>query len=60
MDKLKEKIINCYKQYLTNLTYGITTQDYKLLYGAILLAKNNINDQKYIEYFINNLNCSGK
>lgn len=58
MRSLKEKIVNCYKQYLTRLTYGIVNQDYCLLYGAVLTVKNNITDNKFIQYFENNLICS--
>lgn len=59
MLSLLEKVINCYKYYLTRLTYGITNQDYSMLYGATLLLKNNITDEKYIEFFSNNLSCTG-
>lgn len=59
MLSLLEKVVNCYKYYLTRLTYGITNQDYNLLYGATLLLKNNITDTKYIEFFNNNLSCQG-
>lgn len=54
---LKEKIVNCYKQYLTKLNCGIIGQNYCLLYKAILSVKNNISDKKYVEFFENNLNC---
>jgi hypothetical protein len=57
MHNLIEQVVNCYIKYLNNLSYGITTQDYKLLYGAILALKNNIKDEKYLEYFKNNLCC---
>ncbi len=57
MDSLKEKVVNCYKQYLTNLIYGIHDRDYKLLYAAILLLRNNINDPKYIQFLNSNLTC---
>lgn len=57
MRSLKEKIVNCYTQYLTKLNYGIINQDYKILYGAILLVKNNITTKKYVEFFSNNLIC---
>ena len=59
MVNLLEKVVNCYKYYLTRLTYGITNQDYGLLYGAVLLLKNNITDDKYVEFFSNNLSCAG-
>ena len=58
MDKLLEKAINCFSSYLTRLNCGMTQQNYELLYGAVLLLKNNINDTKYIQYFYNNLICS--
>jgi hypothetical protein len=57
MVSLKEKVVNCYKQYLTNLIYGIHGRDYKLLYAAILLLRNNIDNPKYIEFLNNNLTC---
>lgn len=57
MASLSEKVANCYKYYLTRLSYGITNQDYCLLYWAILTLKNNITDNKYIQYFYNNLVC---
>lgn len=57
MTNLEEKVVNCYKYYLTRLTYGITNQNYCMLYGAILAIKNNITDTKYTQYFYNNLNC---
>lgn len=59
MVKLLEKVLNCYKAHLTNLTYGITNRNYSLLYGAVLLLKNNITEDRFVEYFYNNLTCTG-
>jgi len=57
MLSLIEKSINCYIQYINNLSYGIQPGNYEILYKSILLLKNNITDAKYIEYFNNNLVC---
>jgi hypothetical protein len=57
-DLLLEKAYNCYIVYLDNLNYGKVSQNYCLLYDAILTISNNIEDKKYIQYFENNLNCS--
>lgn len=59
MIRLEEKVVNCFSRYLTNLICGKTDQNYCLLYDSILLLRNNINEEKYIQYFYNNLNCSG-
>ena len=58
MLKLSEKVVNCYKNYLTKLNYGITEQDYSLLYGAVLMLKTGVTDKKYKEFFYNNLLCT--
>jgi hypothetical protein len=59
MANILEKAYNCYIRYLSNLEYGKTDQDYKLLYGATLLLKNKITDEKFIQCFDNRLICPG-
>lgn len=55
---LLEKAYNCYIAYLDNLNYGKVTQNYCLLYDAILMIANDITDQQYVEYFESNLDCN--
>ena len=57
MINLLEKVINCFSTYLTRLSYGVTEQDYELLYDAVLLLKNNLDEDRYIQYYYNNLQC---
>lgn len=54
---LLEKAFNCYLIYLDNLNYGKVSQSYCLLYDAILMISNNIDDKKFAQYFENNLDC---
>ena len=58
MVNLMGKVVNCYQTFLTYLTYGITNQNYELLYDANLLLRNEITDEKFRQYFYNNLKCS--
>lgn len=57
MEELIEKAYNCYIAYLNRLNYGKVDQSYCLLYDAILAIANDITEEKYLEYFINNLTC---
>lgn len=57
MVKLWEKIVNCFSSYLDRLNVGLANQNYEMLYNACLVAKNNINNPFYIQYFYNNLKC---
>ena len=57
MFNLKEKVVNCYLQFLTQLNYGIV-RDYNLLYAAVLYLKNDIDESRYEQYLYNNLNCN--
>jgi len=59
MVKLIQKVANCYQYYLNRLSYGITSQDYDLLYDAILFLKSGLIDAGFEEFFENNLNCVG-
>lgn len=56
-DTLLQKAYNCYLVFLDNLNYGKVNQNYCLVYDAILLIANNIEDKQYIQYFENNLEC---
>ena len=58
MVNLLLKSYNCYISYLDNLNFGRTDQNYNLLYDSVILLKSNINNPKFIEYFINNLSCN--
>lgn len=58
MVNLLGKVVNCFSTYLNYLSYGITNQDYDLLYDANLVLRNNITEEKYRQYFYNNLRCS--
>lgn len=58
-NNLKEKIVSYYKYFLANLNVGLI-KDYKLMYAAIICLKNNIIEEKYLEYFYSNLDCSNK
>ena len=57
MINLLQKAYNCYITYLDGLNYGRYSQNYCLLYDSILCLKNVITDEKYIQYFDNNLLC---
>lgn len=59
MNELLEKAYNCYIRYLNKLNYGTVTQNYCLLYDSILYIANDINDEQFYQYFVNNLNCKG-
>jgi hypothetical protein len=54
---LLNKAYNCYIKFLNNVNYGRFSQEYCLLYDAILSLKENISDIKYVQYFENNLLC---
>ena len=56
-DKLEEKVVNCFSSYIKKLNCGKTHIDYCTLYDAVLLLKNDITEQKYMQYYYNNLNC---
>jgi len=60
MNELLEKAYNCYLIYLDKLNYGNVNQEYCLVYDAILAISNNITDEKYRQYFVNNLLCPTK
>ena len=60
MVNLLGKVVNCFSTYLDYLTYGVTNQDYNLLYEANLVLRNNITEEKYRQYYYNNLRCSSK
>lgn len=55
MVNLINKVVNAYKAFLNNLNWGNSKQDYRMLYNATLLLKNDIQDYKYVQYFSNNL-----
>jgi hypothetical protein len=55
MDNLILLTIKKYSEFLTNLTWGKINQNYDLLYSAVLMIKNNIADEKYVQYINNNL-----
>lgn len=57
MVNLLEKAYNCYIAYLDRLNYGRVSQNYSLLYDSILCLKNVISEEKFIQYFENNLLC---
>lgn len=57
MINLEEKVVNCFSSFIKALNCGKTDRDYCLLYDAILLLKNNITEDKYVQYFNNNLTC---
>jgi len=54
---LLKKAYNCYIQFVNNLNYGRVSQDYNILYDAILSLKENISDVQFVQYFENNLFC---
>lgn len=57
MPSFLEKAVNCYVTYLTNLNYGITDQEYCILYDSWILLKNNITDRRLVDYYSSHLNC---
>lgn len=59
MINLLEKFLNCYSTFIKRLNYGLTNQKYELLYNTFLLLRNNISEPVYVQYFYNNLQCSG-
>lgn len=59
MVKLIQKVANCYQYYLNRLSYGITSQNYDLLYNAVLFLKSGLTDARFEEFFTNNLTCVG-
>lgn len=60
MNELLQKAYDCYLVYLDNLNYGNVTQNDCLLYDAILTIANNIQEERYIQYFVANLFCGDK
>lgn len=57
MVNLLSKVVNCYQSYINYLNYGITNQNYEMLYNANLVLRNNITEEKFRQYFYNNLGC---
>lgn len=58
MNELLNRAYNCYLVYLDNLNYGKVDQNYCLLYDAVLTIANNIDEEKYMQYFVANLLCA--
>lgn len=57
MNELLEKAYNCYIRFLNRLNYGNVTQNYCLLYDAILYIANDLDEEQFYQYFVNNLDC---
>lgn len=55
MDSLLTTSYNSYIRFLSRLNKGRVDQDYSLTYDAILCLRNNIIDEIYVQFFINNL-----